>query len=78
VVSVRETAPPPSSDSVRQVIEQAIGALFETLHHVAPPSPLDPRSRLDADLGFDSLARVELLIWNDLSTYPERSSGPAL
>ncbi|HVC31300.1 MAG TPA: AMP-binding protein, partial [Steroidobacteraceae bacterium] len=35
--------------------------LFEELHRAAPPTALDPRSRLDADLGFDSLARVELL-----------------
>ena len=35
--------------------------LFEELHHAVAPGALDPQSRLDADLGFDSLARVELL-----------------
>ena len=58
---MHETAPARVPDGVRGVIESAVGALFEELHHAPPPVPLDPRSRLDADLGFDSLARVELL-----------------
>lgn len=38
-----------------------VGELFQQLHHAALPRTLDIHSRLDADLGFDSLARVELL-----------------
>ena len=43
------------------IVEDAVRNLFEELHHAAPPVALDSGSRLDADLGFDSLARVELL-----------------
>ncbi len=48
-------------DSVPLIVEDAVRTLFEELHRATPPGVLDPRSRLDADLGFDSLARVELL-----------------
>lgn len=61
MASADEVASRRPSDAIDRLVEQAIGALFEELHHSAPPAPLDPRTRLDADLGFDSLARVELL-----------------
>ena len=48
-------------DAVTLIVEDAVRTLFEELHRAAPPGVLDPQSRLDADLGFDSLARVELL-----------------
>lgn len=48
-------------DELPLVVEDAVRSLFEELHHAEPPDVLDPHSRLDADLGFDSLARVELL-----------------
>jgi acyl carrier protein len=51
----------PARDETALIVEAAVRALFEELHHAAPPEALDPRSRLDADLGLDSLARVELL-----------------
>lgn len=51
----------PAPDAVPLIVEDAVRTLFEELHHAAPPGVLDPQSRLDADLGFDSLARVELL-----------------
>ncbi len=44
-----------------RTVEAAVRTLFEELHHAAPPAVLDSQIRLDADLGFDSLARVELL-----------------
>lgn len=63
VTATQEKPPAPARvrAAIAGIVENAIGALFEELHHAAPPTPLDPRSRLDADLGFDSLARVELL-----------------
>ncbi len=61
MASVHENAPPRAPEAIREVVEDTVRALFEELHHAAPPVPLDLRSRLDADLGFDSLARVELL-----------------
>lgn len=51
----------PARDPVPLMVEDTVRILFEELHHAAPPGVLDPQSRLDADLGFDSLARVELL-----------------
>lgn len=48
-------------DEISPIVEEAVRSLFEELHHAAPPAALDPQCRLDADLGFDSLARVELL-----------------
>jgi acyl carrier protein len=48
-------------EAVPLIVEDAVRTLFEELHRAAPPGVLDPQSRLDADLGFDSLARVELL-----------------
>ncbi|HET9106539.1 MAG TPA: AMP-binding protein [Steroidobacteraceae bacterium] len=44
-----------------RTVEAAVRTLFEELHHAAPPAVLDPQIRLDADLGLDSLARVELV-----------------
>jgi 1-acyl-sn-glycerol-3-phosphate acyltransferase len=46
---------------MQRVVEDAVGTLFRELHHARPPAPLGPHSRLDADLGFDSLVRAELL-----------------
>jgi 1-acyl-sn-glycerol-3-phosphate acyltransferase len=51
----------PGRDAVALIVEDAVRTLFEELHRTAPPGALEPLSRLDADLGFDSLARVELL-----------------
>src|SRR5512146_1548758 len=51
----------PTRDELPSIVAEAVRTLFEELHHSAPPAAIDPRSRLDADLGFDSLARVELL-----------------
>lgn len=48
-------------DEVSRTVEAAVRTLFEELHHAAPPALLEPQIRLDADLGLDSLARVELL-----------------
>jgi 1-acyl-sn-glycerol-3-phosphate acyltransferase len=48
-------------DATALIVEDAVRTLFEELHRTAAPGALDPQSRLDADLGFDSLARVELL-----------------
>jgi 1-acyl-sn-glycerol-3-phosphate acyltransferase len=61
MASLYDTASPLGADAIRTAVEQTVGTLFEELHRAPPPAPLDPRSRLDADLGFDSLARVELL-----------------
>jgi len=47
--------------SVPIIVEDAVRTLFGELHHTEQPAAVDPLSRLDADLGFDSLARVELL-----------------
>jgi 1-acyl-sn-glycerol-3-phosphate acyltransferase len=58
---VHETVPAPARDGIQGVVKDAVSTLFRELHHAAPPISLEPRSRLDADLGFDSLARVELL-----------------
>ncbi|EQD40333.1 AMP-dependent synthetase and ligase domain protein, partial [mine drainage metagenome] len=51
----------PALEPIQRVVEDAVGTLYEELHHTRPPAPLGPRSRLDADLGFDSLVRAELL-----------------
>ncbi|HEX8755194.1 MAG TPA: AMP-binding protein [Steroidobacteraceae bacterium] len=51
----------PARAAVPLIVEDAVRTLFEELHRTAPPGVLDPQSRLDADLGLDSLARVELL-----------------
>lgn len=60
--SAPEPAPSRSQDIIRSVVAETIATLYLELHHKrAPSSILDPRSRLDADLGFDSVARVELL-----------------
>lgn len=57
-----QPTPRPTGDATRTIVEETIAALYLELHHKRPPSAiLDPRSRLDADLGFDSVARVELL-----------------
>ncbi|HJS90779.1 MAG TPA: AMP-binding protein [Steroidobacteraceae bacterium] len=56
-----EVASVPERDAISPIVEDAVRTLFEELHHAAAPGALDPQSRLDADLGFDSLARVELL-----------------
>ncbi len=56
-----EVTSAPARDSVSLIVEDTVRTLFEELHRAAPPGVLDPQSRLDADLGFDSLARVELL-----------------
>jgi acyl carrier protein len=56
-----EVSSPPARDEVPFIVEAAVRTLFEELHHTAPPGALYPQSRLDADLGLDSLARVELL-----------------
>ncbi|MDE2050693.1 MAG: acyl carrier protein [Gammaproteobacteria bacterium] len=48
-------------DQVPLMVEKAVRTLYEELHHAAPPADLAPQTRLDADLGFDSLARIELL-----------------
>lgn len=56
-----EVTSAPARDAVPVIVEDAVRTLFEELHRAAPPAVLDPQSRLDADLGFDSLARVELL-----------------
>lgn len=50
----------PTLEPIQRVVEDAVGTLYEELHHTPPPAPLGPRSRLDADLGFDSLVRAEL------------------
>jgi 1-acyl-sn-glycerol-3-phosphate acyltransferase len=51
----------PACDETLLIVEDAARTLFEELHRAAPPAALDPQSHLDADLGFDSLARVELI-----------------
>jgi acyl carrier protein len=56
-----EVTSAPRRDAVPLIVEDAVRTLFEELHRATPPGILDPQSRLDADLGFDSLARVELL-----------------
>jgi 1-acyl-sn-glycerol-3-phosphate acyltransferase len=58
---IRGNAPPPARGAVSKVVEDTVGYLFKELHHAPPPAYLDPHSRLDTDLGFDSLARVELV-----------------
>ncbi|HVS77564.1 MAG TPA: AMP-binding protein [Steroidobacteraceae bacterium] len=56
------STPRSSQGNARRVIEDALRALRSDLHQAPLPSGrLDPRLRLDADLGLDSLARVELL-----------------
>ncbi|MGH8296258.1 MAG: AMP-binding protein, partial [Steroidobacteraceae bacterium] len=53
---------PPDPDLTRKAVEETVGALYLELHRKTPPAAvLGPRSRLDADLGFDSVARAELL-----------------
>lgn len=60
--STPESTSSPSRELARKVIEETIDALYLELHHKRAPSDvLGPRSRLDADLGFDSVVRVELL-----------------
>lgn len=56
-----EVTSAPNRDATPIIVEDAVRTLFRELHRAAPPVILDPQSRLDADLGFDSLARVELL-----------------
>ena len=56
-----EVTSAPARDEIALIVEKAVQTLFGELHHAQPPAALDPQSRLDADLGFDSLARVELL-----------------
>jgi len=49
-------------DSTPAVVENVIAELYTQLHRAsALPAPPQPHDRLDADLGFDSLTRVELL-----------------
>ena len=51
-----------TDDALRTATEDVVRTLYAELHHTEPQfTPLDSRSRLDSDLGFDSLARVELL-----------------
>lgn len=59
--TLHDTATHTTSDPVRSIVADTIGSLYRQLHHAEPPTELDPNLRLDADLGFDSLARVELL-----------------
>ena len=62
IMSLLNEAPSaPVRNTIPLVVEEAVRTLFEEMHHAAPPAVLDPQSRLDADLGLDSLARVELL-----------------
>lgn len=60
MAAVHDAAARPADDAIR-AIEEVVGGLFQQLHHAELPRALDLRTRLDADLGFDSLARVELL-----------------
>ena len=53
--------PAQASSSTREGVEAVVAALFKEVHHALPPPALELHSRLDADLGFDSLARAELL-----------------
>lgn len=58
---VPDSDPLPAAEARDRVAESVIDALYRELHHESPPPHLHPRSRLDADLGFDSLARAELV-----------------
>ncbi len=58
---VPDPNPLPAADARERIAESVIDALYRELHRKAPSPVLHPRSRLDADLGFDSLARAELV-----------------
>ena len=57
--------PAPESDAQRltETVLQVVTQLYEELHRAAGEAPkFEPNSRLESDLGLDSLARIELLL----------------
>ena len=51
-----------STDDRRDAVIATVDATWRELHAGAPPAAITPGSVLDRDLGFDSLARMELLL----------------
>src|SRR5208282_4419575 len=46
-----------------EAVQEVVSALYTELHHAQPdPGAVRLNSRLDRDLGFDSLGRVELVL----------------